>query len=257
MTDVTERFVLWSGVFDGFSAATSDQAVFEENVWLEKSSERAGRAAEEHARHATLSHNAVTHEYILPAVAGSVARSGQTLRILDFGGGMALTYFAVVDALPREQPLVFHIVESAPLCRRARELGLDDERLRFHDEFPVLQGGADIVHAGSSIQYVEDWRGLLKRLCSYQPSHIVLADVPAGDLPRSFVSGQYFYGKRIAHWFFRMEELVAAVECHGYRLTYQAPYIGSYLGERRPLPMDGLPQTHQLRNFCQLMFRRV
>lgn len=257
MGDVTGRFVLWSGVFDSFSAATSDRAVFEQDVWLSKSSDRAERAAAEHARNPALSRNALTHEYVLPAVAASMARGGQTLRILDFGGGMALTYFAVADALPRGQPLVFHIVESEPLCRRARELGLGDERLRFHEDFPALQDGVDIVHAGSSIQYVEDWRGLLARLCAYQPSHLVLADVPAGDLPRSFVSGQFFYGKRIAHWFFRMEELVAAIERNGYRLTYKAPYVGSYLGERRPLPMDGLPETHRLSNFCQLMFRRV
>jgi putative methyltransferase (TIGR04325 family) len=257
MGEVAEPFVLWSGVFDSFSAATSDRAVFEEDVWLRKSSDRAERAAEEHARNPVLSRNAATHEYILPAVAASAARAGEILRILDFGGGMALTYFAVADSLPREQPLVFHIVESEPLCRRARELGLESERLRFHEDFPALQDGVDIVHAGSSIQYVEDWRGLLTRLCSYRPSHLVLADVPAGDLPHSFVTGQYFYGRRIAHWFFQMQELVAVIESNSYRLMYKAPYIGSYLGERRALPMDGLPQTHRLTNFCQLMFRRV
>lgn len=257
MAEVSQRFDLWSGVFDNFSAATADQAVFEEKIWLDKSSDRARQAANEHARRSMFSQNAVAHEYVLPAVAASIARADATLRIVDFGGGMALTYFAVADALPTSQPLVFHIVESGPLCRRARELNLCDERLSFHEELPVLDGHVDIVHAGSSIQYVEDWSGLLARLCSYRPSHIVLADVPAGDLPHSFVTGQYFYGKRIAHWFFRMEELVSAVEQHGYRLTYHAPYIGSYLGERRPLPMDGLPPTHRLRNFCQLMFRQV
>jgi putative methyltransferase (TIGR04325 family) len=257
MSESRNDFVLWSGVFDSFAAATQDQAVFEEQIWLDKSSDRARRASDEHARNETLSQNVATHEYVLPAVAASIACADATLRILDFGGGMASTFFAVVDALPVGQPLAYSIVESKPLCRRARELELGDERLSFHDEFPALQDGVEIVHAGSSVQYVEDWRGLLRRFCSYRPSHIVLADVPAGDLPRSFVTGQYFYGKRIAHWFFRIDEFVSAVEQHGYRLTYRAPYIGSYLGERRPLPMDGLPVTHQLRNFCQLMFRRV
>lgn len=257
MSKSRDNFVLWSGVFDSFAAATQDRAVFEEQTWLDKSSERARRASHEHARKATLSQNAATHEYILPAVAASIACANATLRILDFGGGLASTFFAVADALSVGQPLAYLIVESEPLCRRARELDLGDKRLSFHEEFPALPDGVDIVHAGSSIQYVEDWRGLLRSVCFYRPSHIVLADVPAGDLPHSFVTGQYFYGKRIAHWFFRIDEFVSAVEQHGYRLTYRAPYIGSYLGERRPLPMDGLPATHQLRNFCQLMFRRV
>lgn len=249
-------FVLWSGVFDRFSAATSDGAVFEETVWLDKSTMRARHAMQMSAEGALLSQNAAAHEYVLPAVAASIAKADSVLRILDFGGGMASTYFAVADALPKQQPLSYQIVESGPLSRRAREIGLVGRGLSFHEEFPAIDGATDIVHAGSSVQYVEDWRGLLARLCSYEPSHLVLADVPAGDLPHSFVSGQYFYGKRIAHWFFRFDEFVDAIEKHGYRLSYRAPYIGSYLGERRPLPMDGLPEGYRLRNFCQLIFRR-
>jgi putative methyltransferase (TIGR04325 family) len=250
-------FVLWSGVFDRFSAASADTGVFEEAIWLDKMSDRARRAKAEHARGALLSQNAVTHDYVLPAVAASIARPDATLRILDFGGGMAASFFPVIDALGPGQKIVFHIVESAALCQRARELPLADERLVFHEDFPDPSEGLDIVHAGSSLQYVEDWQGLLARLCAYRPSHLVLADVPAGDLPHCFVTGQYFYGKRIPHWFFRMSEFVAAVESNGYRLVFRAPYIGSYLGERGPLPMDGLPETHRLANFCQLMFRRV
>lgn len=250
------NFELWSGVHNSFAVATSDSRVFEGDIWLAKSVDRLRLAIAEHSHRKILSKNSTTFDYILPAVAASLAKPDSTLRILDFGGGMAMTFLSVVDALPADQKLSFQVVESAALCNRVKQISFSDHRLSFHDQIPANKDGMDIVHAGSSIQYVEEWRGLLSRLCSFRPSHLILADIPAGELPHTFVTGQYFYGKRIAHWFFEIRELVEVVEREGYRLVYRAPYIGSFLGERRPLPMDGLPESHRLPSFSQLMFRR-
>ena len=63
------------------------------------------------------------------------------------------------------------------------------------------------MHAGSSIQYIPDWKGLLSKFADYRPKFLILEDVPAGKIP-TFVTTQNFYGKKVRSRFLNIDELL-------------------------------------------------
>ena len=122
---------IWQGVYESFEEAGGDMSVFEGDIWLDKISEKALKAVEAHKRPGTISANAATSDYILVPVIAALAEAGKTLRILDFGGGMAASFYPIVDALEDAQ-IEFHIVESPVLCRVAQEIL--PKVIRFHTQ---------------------------------------------------------------------------------------------------------------------------
>ena len=119
---------IWEGVFDSFAEAGGEETVFEGDVWLNKINARARAALASSESECAIPPVAETRDYALPYVAALVARPGQALRILDFGGGMATSYLPLVEMLPPDQPLQYVIVENEAVCRAG---GADGERSAF------------------------------------------------------------------------------------------------------------------------------
>ncbi len=132
----------------------------------------------------------------------------------------------------------------------------DDPRLHFYTELPELPGTLDIVHAGSSLQYVEDWRGMLTAFAGYRPRYLVLADIPAGDI-KTFVTTQNYYGRKIRHWIWNIREFIDVVGSMGFTLTYKTRCSVPYFGHEQPCPMSNFPSHYRLDNSCQLIFSRA
>ena len=189
-------------------------------------------------------------------VAAALAEAGKTLRILDFGGGMAASFYPLVDALETDARIEFHIVENPTLCRRAQEILPQDARLFFHETLPHAGENFDIVHAGSSLHYVEDWKGMLGHLSAYGASLMIFAELTAGEIKETFVTSQHYYGRWIPVWFFRIGDVIQAARENGYTLAYKTRYLGQYCGRFEPPPMESLPETHRMDGFCQLLFKR-
>lgn len=129
--------------------------------------------------------------------------------------------------LPKEQPLSFVVVENKAVCKVGRDIFKEDQRIAFVEEFPVNQK-FDIVHAGSSMHYVDDWRGTLDQFASTQAEYLLFADFPAGDI-ETFVTTQLFHGQRIPVRFWNLHEFASAVEDYGFELIFKSRYRGYYL----------------------------
>ncbi|MEO5374851.1 MAG: methyltransferase, TIGR04325 family [Alphaproteobacteria bacterium] len=256
-------FHIWEGVYPSFADAPGKVSVtgegdggFEGSQWLEKSVRRAVEARDRMRSPRTIKPAALARDYVLPVVAALAHSGDRPLSVLDFGGGLAISYFGAEAALPAGRSLVFHCLESEALRREASALFTDYPDLHFHSEFATVPKPVDVVHAGSSLQYVEDWRGVLGLLCGFAPRYLVLADIPASDL-ETFVSIQNYYERHIRHWFWNIGEFVAAVEANGYQLLYRSNYQGVYLGREGPYPMDNFPPERQLGHSCQMVFRKI
>ncbi|MBI4031692.1 MAG: hypothetical protein HY370_08430, partial [Proteobacteria bacterium] len=115
---------------------------------------------------------------------------------------------------------------------------------------------ADIVHLGSTLQYIDDWRKLLTDLATqFQPDFFVLSDLLVGDMP-SFVTAQNYYGQTIPARFINVGEFLDFwAEKMPYRLVYRSLY--------QPLSSDdyfsqsGLPETHRIKKPCNLVFAKI
>lgn len=173
--------------------------------------------------------------------------------MLDFGGGLATSFPALLASLTSLDGLEFHVVESKGVCEKAQDdlVFSENAKLFFHTELPG--GKFDVIHAARSFQYVDDWKGLLHSFVQLRPKYLILAGVLAGDI-EPFVSLQNYYGYKIRVRFLNFKELVSETEHLGFRLIYKSLHISKRLGKEGPLPMDNFPAERRIVHPCQLLF---
>lgn len=254
---MTQDFNVWEGIYDSWEKAPGDNDAFDGKVWLGKVTQRAKVAIEEYQTNATVSPVTRIRDYILPVAASMLWSShGNDLRILDFGGGMAASYFPLISSLPSSDNVEFHVIEGKEICLKSREILGEFKNLHFHHFLPKTSNPFHIVHAGSSMQYVEDWKYLLAKFLEYSPKLLVLEDLMAGDL-ESFVTLQNYYGKKIRSWFLNINEIIEAVEQMGCKLIYKTQFTHDILGKVGPLPMENFPSSHRLDYGSHLIFERI
>lgn len=245
-------FVIWEGVYPDFGAVPAGGAGFSSKDWSQKS---LARLRELRAPEAAVVPQAVAYSStLLHAVAALALAEKPRLKVLDFGGGLGLTYASFLKAAGDPQGLEYHVVENPEVCAEARREFAGDARVSFHESLPELKG-VDLVHAQSSLQYVEDWKAMIGRLAAYGARRMILTDVPAGEFP-TYASGQAYYGSRIPCWFFNAAEFAAALESAGYRVILRTRFLGSYLGGWQDHPMDNFPADKRVGRSCNFLLER-
>lgn len=181
---------------------------------------------------------------LLPLVTSICPSRAEVVRILDFGGGPGATFAAVKSAVKRRN-IEYHVVENRNVCEIGRKAHSHSSELTFHDTLPVGLGPVDVVHFGSSIQYVDDWRGLLQKVVAYEPTTLLFTELMAGDIP-TFASAQNYYGSRIPMWFLNFNEFNEFLRELGFHLAFRAPFRGRYLGVEQPCPQENFPADHRI-----------
>jgi putative methyltransferase (TIGR04325 family) len=247
---------VWEGIYPSWEEAPEDGNVHEGDIWVNKITDSAQKSLADYRSRETVSLASLTKDYILSVASGMLLPSAENdLCIIDFGGGMGASYLPLIASIPHPEKVEFHIVEGKTICERGQKILEEFSKLHFHTQFPKLIKPVDIVHAGSSIQYVKDWKALLTKFTDYQPRLLVLEDLMAGDIP-SFITTQNYYGKRIRSWFFNINELIEEIEARGYTLTYKSRYTREILGKFAPLKMKNFPKKYRLNYGTHLMFER-
>ena len=241
---------VWEGVYASFADTAGETTVFDSDIWIGKVVERAQQAIRDSSGGAIPS-IANTTDYALPFVAALAVPSVRSLRILDFGGGMGTSYVQLRTMLPRGRAVDFTVVENPAVCRAGEALFAAEEAMRFLTAMPPPPERFDIVHFGSSLHYVEDWKGILAAAVALQPDYILFADLPAAD-NRTFVTLQNFHERRIPVHFWNVEEFVGYVEGLRYDLVLRSRFLGN-----RTLSTTNFDDDHRLTYTSQLIFRRA
>ena len=112
----------------------------------------------------------------------------------------------------------------------------------------------DLVFCSSAIQYVNDWRSLVKQFAQTKPSNILLSDVFCGNFSESFATIQNYYESKIPHWFFSTTELVVEFQKYGYELTLHTEATGKRAGKNDILPMSNFPKSLRIETTSHLLF---
>lgn len=238
---------IWEGIFANFGEVPSAGDGFRTDDWMASSRRRLEAIKSTGCRY---------QEYLLPAIAATLAaeRRKSPLIVLDVGGGPGNGYPTLRAAMPCGA-IEFHVVENEEVCNLGIEAFPATTELKFHTTIPKLPQ-IDILHLGSVIQYVDDWKSFLKQLTSLQSDYLLFSDAFAGNVP-TFVTAQHFYGLRLPCRFLSIDELTTFVEGQGMQLVLDTEYDRTMLGKRDPLPMEALPEQYRLRYTHHMLFRRM
>jgi putative methyltransferase (TIGR04325 family) len=187
---------------------------------------------------------------LLPALAATVAKEQGDVAVLDFGGGMGIGYIDLRASIGPDVPVRFLVVEVEEVCAAGRTLFPGDRSITFVSRLDdVPAGRVDIVYISSALQYVDDWRDLLRRLVARGPAYVLFANVSAGDIPTFATAQRNVPGSVLAYWFIGLDDLTAVLRAEGYRLR------DSTLSDRR-LPRIAVPKSHRITRGRNLLFVR-
>jgi putative methyltransferase (TIGR04325 family) len=249
------KYPIWEGVYPNFKEAPIEGPGFGGEEWIQKSLGKIKALRDAAKEKKTVPTVTKYQESLLPVVASIVYNELGRVRILDFGGGMGFTFYQVARGLQRTENFEYHIVEVEEVCKAAYHFFKKEENIFFHSDFPAHIGQVDIVHMGSSLQYIEKWRGALARLCGYIPRYFLFTDLPAGDIP-TYASTQRYYHSVIPVWFFNVNEIIEAMFEEGFKLIFKCTYIAKTLDVEQPCPQENFEDKYKLGHACILLFAK-
>lgn len=239
------RFV-WEGVYPSFPQVPLRADGHDSSAWLAHSRSQSAFFLDRWREKPILpDHVWMTHAQ-LPLLVAATAGGQRRLRILDFGGGIGVSYAALRSCLVDQLRVEYHIVEGQKSCEKGEELFRGVQDVYFHPTIP--KGEFDLIYSCEALQYVEDFAGLLRQLADYRASHLFLASLPAGDVPRFASSQVNFVASSVRCWFFNLPEIVEILAEREYQLVYQSCTDRVY-------NMSNFPPTHRLPRHCNLLFR--
>lgn len=240
---------IWEGVYERFRDVPSSGSGHESEEWIQGTLQETEAVLAGVGRAVTVPAEVTEERSLLPLLAGVVSGpAGGPVRIVDFGGGAGADYVRVRESLPHAV-LEYHVVEIESVCRAGRRLFANDDRIRFHENIPENMARPDIVYLCSALQYVEDYVGLLARLCALEARYILFVKLSAGDI-RSFATAQKNVGRSsIPYWFLSVSEVVDLMGGHGYASAFKGALARTY-------DQSALPPERRLPRMCNLLFVR-
>jgi putative methyltransferase (TIGR04325 family) len=167
---------------------------------------------------------------------------------MDFGGGLGISYLCLKAALQHSDAIDYTVIENRTICEMGKQIFEHDPHIRFCSELPS-ETDADIVYVCSALQYVDDYRGLLNRLCAYTAQYVFLGKTSAGDIPTYATAQMNVEGSIIPFWFLNIDELTQVLASAGYSLIFSNVLEREY-------PQENLPESHRLKHACNLVFAR-
>ena len=248
-------FYIWEGVYPSFKAALADASGpgFEGAIYQERSLAaatecmsflRAGKPIPTfHKQRSTL----------LPMAVAMMLGQEEYVDILDFGGGLGIGFMVLAESIPMDlQRVRYTIVEGPHLSALgAQTLG---NKCAYFTTLPA-SGKFSLIHAASSLQYIDNWQDLIHHFSVLNPKYILLSDVFAGKI-NTFATLQNYYGSRIPHWFLNLQELLEAFSQNGYRLMMHAYVTSRRLDALDVLPMDNFPECRRLPQSLHMLLQR-
>lgn len=245
---------VWEGVYHDFSEARIVGEGFESLTWISRSYSKAKEMIEKSEAEKTVKDTLYYNNTLLPAIAIECIVHQNKVKILDFGGGIGSGYVPLMDGLVENDKVEYVVVEGKNNCDAGKKMFQGDSQIRFYDHLPTLEK-IDIVHLGSSIQYIENWKDLLCALSNYNASYFLFTDLPSGDMP-TYVSLQKYYDSRIPHWFFNLHEFIGIMEEKEYKLMLSSAYHSNILGKYNFYPQENFSEEKRIGHSKNLVFVR-
>jgi len=180
----------------------------------------------------------------LPLAVAMLAKRGQALRIIDFGGSGGIDYSFVKETVGAE--VEYLIVEMPTICAAGRKLWPNEPQLSFSESLPT-EGEFDIVYSWSAIQYVPDPLGLLVQFTRYKPRVVLILQSPFSR--HAFVRAQVQGAVCLPHWVSSLPEAERVMGERGYRLAMRAT-------NEIEMNVDNYDRDHRVSHMADLVFIR-
>jgi len=250
----TKEFYIWQGVFDSFKEAKKESIGlgFSGEIYRNRTKLVANECISALRNGQPIPSFHKQRSTYLPCTVAMMLQGKTGVRVLDFGGGFGIGYLTLVESMSNDLKYIDYSILEVPEVLEIGS-GLLKGKVTYLQEFPFEQS-FDLVHAASSLQYIEHWQELIKNFSLVYPKYILLSDVFAGAI-NNFVSLQNYYGSKIPHWFLNLQDLLDRFDEYGYRLIMKSYATSRRLNIEDNLPMDNFSESLPLPQSLHLLFQ--
>ena len=242
-----KKLKMFEGIYHSFNEIEKEGAAFASEFWKSRETKRIKEALRMKPEALNSS-----KEYPLFHVASMALNSEKNLKIIDFGGGLGKGFLSVSKGILDLKQLDYKIIEIQEICDIGKKIFENEKKLEFITDFPPNQE-VDIFHFGSCLQYIENWRELLKKSFIYKPKYILFSDLLAGDI-ETFVTKQLMFDSILPYQFLNISEFISFIEDNNFTLRFRTNYEVKIQGVFQALPTDHFPKNKQLCNSSNLLF---
>jgi putative methyltransferase (TIGR04325 family) len=200
----------WKNVaYDSYDDLPKDIQSFDNHAWTEKQLNRLNNIDEE--LDTIRSRNLLLINYIKKYKKNNIS-------VLDYGGGIGLTYFSLLASTDKR--IKYNIVELPSICKAGKRRL--DGAINFYEDIPNIN--VDIVYIRTALQYSKDWKKTLSDLIKCNPKYMILAHLSAGKIP-TYLTLQKWGDYSIPYWFIDENELYEHIEQYNYDISHlERPY---------------------------------
>lgn len=245
---MTENFNVWEGVYNSLDKIEPIGDGFESSRWINQSLDKIKMLLDSN-------NDMIIDSSPLYSIASFIYSKNKKIKILDFGGGMGNSFVPLCSILPESDNIDFTVVEGKQNVKFANDIFANDSRIKFLEALPD-DSGYDIVNIHSSLQYIDKWESLLDVLCKYKAKYFIFTDLPAGNIKQTYWSVQNAYESKIPHIFFKLYDVISAINKNDYNLIYQANFQATILGKYKYYPQDNFDYEYRINHSKNLIFKR-
>ena len=240
---------IWQGIYSTYGDVPASGSGYDSERLVRDAVAHAEKLLSASRQHGSIPTEVTAEHSLLPLLVSVLCRASGRATVLDFGGGMAFAYLHLVNSVLGCDVVDYHIVERNAVCIAGTRLFRDDPHVHFYSSLPDELRGADIVHVSSALQYVEDYPGLLRKLCEYRAQYILFVKLSSGDIPTYATRQTNLPGTSVAYWFINIREVIDLMSQGGYTLIFKGTLEREY-------DQQNFPSGYRLGRACNLLFAR-
>ena len=143
----------------------------------------------------------------------ALKNEAKNANVLDWGGSLGLTFFAVQDYVQD-----YNIVETQKVVCAGNKMKF--RKLKFYENISEVPK-VDIVYIRTALQYAKDWKEILNSLIKVNPKKIILAQLNSGDI-ETFLSIQNWGKHKVPSWFINYNSLHSLIRSNNFTQTHKS-----------------------------------
>jgi|TARA_Y100000389_G_scaffold126223_1_gene123604 putative methyltransferase (TIGR04325 family) len=168
----------------------------------------------------------------------------RNIRILDFGSGFQEVFFQLINSKNMNN-IIIDSIEKENVCRELRKDNFfkkKNVKINFFEKINFKKK-YDYVHISDSLQYMVEWKKILKKISEKKPKFIILNNLTGGDF-ETYYTEQNFYNNKLIYIFFNLDEIKKILK--NYEIVHKSLFLNKIKNEYVEYPQKNFKNKDKL-----------
>ena len=218
--------IIWSGIYKNFKSINETKDAFNSQKWVNNLSKEKKIHKPNYNLNKNLHLQSAENQYlnIFQYLKKKLLLKSK-ISIADYGGALGSFYFKLSNNIQNTN-FDWHVIEKKNVVKIAKKKFKKEKNLKFKNRI-YFKNEIDIFFAGSSMQYINNWKKLILQFINKDTNIFVLCDLPLVNKTQ-IITKQNYFGIYVPVRFYNLKILKNFFENNGYTLLYKNKFQNYY-----------------------------